>query len=81
MSFYTYILKSLSHGTYYYGHTNDLERRIEEHNKGQVKYTKGRRPWILHYSENYETKSLAARREVFFKSIDGYNYLRKEKVI
>lgn len=36
---------------YYYGSTENLEKRLKEHNAGRQKYTKGRRPWILHYSE------------------------------
>lgn len=79
--FYTYILKSQSHGNYYYGHTKNLEKRLNEHNKGYVRYTKGRRPWVVHYFESYKTKSEAAKREVFFKSISGYNFLKKEKII
>ncbi|OIP00126.1 MAG: endonuclease [Bacteroidetes bacterium CG2_30_33_31] len=78
--FYTYILKSETHGNYYYGHTNDLEKRIKQHNMGQVKYTKGRRPWKLHYFEEFETKSGAAKREYFFKSIDGYLWLKSQKI-
>ncbi|MCD4697996.1 MAG: GIY-YIG nuclease family protein [Bacteroidales bacterium] len=77
---HTYILKSKSHGTYYYGHTEDLNRRLREHNNGYVKYTKGRRPWIIHYFEEYETKSEAAKREYFFKSINGYKYLKENKI-
>ena len=41
---YTYMLKC-SDGTYYTGWTNDLDRRIETHNKGNGgKYTRSRRP-------------------------------------
>jgi len=79
--FYTYILKSISHRTHYYGHTKNLEKRLDEHNRGYVKYTKGRRPWMVHYFESYETKSEAAKRESFFKSIDGYNYLKENNII
>lgn len=79
--FYTYILKSLSHSNYYYGHTKDLERRLGDHNKGYVKYTKGRRPWKVHYFEEYEIRSEAAKRELYFKSIDGYNFLKAKNII
>ena len=81
MKFYAYILKSLSHGNYYYGSTNDLEKRISQHNNGQMKYTKGRRPWILHYFEEFDTRSEAQKREYFFKSIEGYNYLKQANII
>ncbi len=81
MSYFAYILKSLSHGTYYYGSTENLEKRLKEHNAGKQKYTKGRRPWELHYSEQFETRKKAMRRERFFKTIDGYNYLKSRGII
>ncbi len=79
--FYAYVLKSVSYKTHYYGSTEDLERRINEHNSGKMKYTKGRRPWVLHYYEVFETRSEALRREKFFKSIDGYLYLKANGLI
>jgi putative endonuclease len=47
MPFFTYILKSESHDTFYYGSTKDLDNRLKEHNAGKVRYTKGRRPWSI----------------------------------
>lgn len=79
--FYAYILKSLSYGTYYYGSTEKVNKRLEQHNSGKVGYTKGRRPWEIHYIEEFKTRSEAMQRERFFKSIDGYNYLKKKKII
>jgi putative endonuclease len=81
MSYFTYILKSVSHGTYYYGHTKNLEKRLKEHNNAEVRYTKGRRPWVLHYFEEYQTKSEAMKREYFFKSIEGYRFLKSQRII
>ena len=79
--FYAYILKSKSHGTYYYGSTDDIEARLVTHNSGRQRYTKGRRPWVLHYFEEFETRSEARQRELFFKSIDGYRYLKEKGII
>ena len=73
--YYTYILISELHGKHYYGHTANIEKRIAEHNKGKVRSTKSGCPWKLHYFETYETKSEAAKREYYFKSIDGYKWL------
>jgi len=80
MIYYTYILKSESYGTFYYGHCEDLDRRLTEHNKGRVRYTKGRKPWKLHYFETFKTRSEATQRERFFKSIDGYKYLKSKGI-
>jgi putative endonuclease len=81
MSFYTYILQSNSHGTYYYGHCEDLEKRLNQHNGGKVRYTKGRMPWKVHYYETFEIRGESMKREKFFKSIDGYNYLKNKGII
>ena len=75
MSYFAYILKSEYDGSYYYGSTKNLKERLKTHNSGKSRYTKGRRPWKIYYFEEYLTRSEAAQREKFFKSIDGYNFL------
>ena len=77
--FYSYVLKSLKDGKYYYGHTANLKLRLDIHNKGKIKSTKSRTPFILHYYETFETKVEAAKREFFFKSINGYVFLKREQ--
>jgi len=74
--FFVYILKSQKDQGYYYGFTTDIETRLRFHNEGLVRSTKGRRPFTLHYFEEMNSKSDALKREKFFKSIDGYNYLK-----
>jgi len=81
MSYFTYVLKSEYDGTHYYGCTNNLRERLDIHNSGKSKYTKGRRPWVLHYFEEFATRSEAIKRERFFKSIEGYIFLRNKKII
>ena len=81
MAFYTYILQSQNHKTNYYGHCENLEDRLSQHNKGKVSYTKGRWPWVIHYYEKFGTRSEAVKRERFFKSIDGYKYLKNKGII
>ena len=78
--FFAYIIFSQSTGKYYFGHTHDLEKRLKAHNAGKTRSTKAGRPWILHYSEAFETKSEAYKREMFFKSIDGYNWLKANNI-
>ena len=79
--YYAYILLSLKTGKYYYGHTEDLKRRLKYHNSGKVRSTKSSRPWKLHYYEKFETRSEAYRREMFFKSIEGYRWLKSRGII
>lgn len=76
--YYVYILKC-GDGTLYTGITNEIERRISAHNEGKgAKYTKGRLPVSLAYSEALETKSVALKREIQIKKM---NKARKVKLI
>ena len=79
--FYSYILKSLKDNRYYYGSTVNLENRVEKHNRGDVKSTKNRRPLELHFFEIHNSRSDAFKREMFYKSIEGYQYLKKTGII
>jgi len=79
--FFTYILKSLKDGTYYYGSTNEVNERLRCHNSGKVKYTNGHRPYKLHYYETYSTRKEAIAKEKYFKSIDGYKWLKANGII
>jgi len=79
--YYAYILKSSKDGTYYYGSTINLKERLKVHNAGKVRYTKGHRPWEIHYSETFQTRSEAYHREHFFKTSEGYFWLREREII
>lgn len=66
---YTYILECAD-GTFYCGWTNCLEKRVKNHNEGRgAKYTKGRRPVVLQYFEEFETKEEALKREIEIKKL------------
>ena len=65
----------------YVGMTENLERRLKEHNKGKSKFTKGNLPWKLIYSEEFPDYSTARKREKYLKSTAGKNWLRKNSII
>ena len=67
MSYYVYIIKSLKDSSFYIGSTNDIERRLEEHNSGLSKYTSSKLPWKLVYSEQLPDVTTARSREYFLK--------------
>jgi len=69
--YYVYVLQSLVNFRYYVGQTNDLERRLLEHNSGFSKYTSFTRPFKLVYFEKYETLTEARKREKQIKSYKG----------
>ena len=68
--YYVYVLKSAKDDKLYVGSTNDLRRRLSEHNRGESLSTKSRRPFELRYYEAYATESDARKREYSLKK-DG----------
>ena len=61
--YYVYVLKSKKDHNFYIGSTNDLKRRLGEHNSGLVFSTKSRKPLELIYYEAYNTENDARKRE------------------
>ncbi|WP_082472565.1 TrmH family RNA methyltransferase [Sphingomonas sp. Leaf357] len=63
MTFWTYILRC-SDGSYYTGHTDNLERRIGQHQAGEIEgYTQSRRPVILMWSQDFGSRIEALETE------------------
>ena len=65
MSGFVYFLKSEVNGRYYIGSTNNVDRRLDQHNNGESKYTKLTKPFKLVFSQEYE--SLKKARQIEFK--------------
>lgn len=81
MANYVYILKCADESLYT-GWTTDLEHRISAHNSGNgAKYTKTRRPVRLFYFEEFETKSLALKRECEIKKLTRQQKLQLKSEI
>ena len=76
-SMYTvYILHSKSLDRYYTGYTNDLKRRIEEHNRIKGKFTDGGIPWTIAYTECFASKREAMERERIIKSKKSKEFIK-----
>ncbi|MDR9757664.1 MAG: GIY-YIG nuclease family protein [Thermacetogeniaceae bacterium] len=74
MIYYVYILRC-GDGSFYTGWTNDLKKRLTAHQEGRgAKYTRGRGPLQLVYTEEFDNKSEAIKREYHIKKMS-----RKEK--
>lgn len=69
--YYVYILQSEKNKRLYKGVTNDLQKRLKEHNVGNVPFTKNLRPWVIIYYEAFLSKADATREEKFLKSGKG----------
>ena len=67
MTGYAYILRC-GDGRYYYGSTNDLTGRLDQHRAGRVRSTKPRLPVALVYFEECQTLDQARQREHLLKN-------------
>lgn len=76
--FYVYVLRSKQDSKLYIGSTNNLKKRIVEHNDQKVKSTSYRGPFILTYYEAYESEKDARQREKQLKYFGAaYGHLKK----
>ena len=74
--FYTYVLRSKKNGRLYIGHTNDIERRLLEHNNSKTKSIRYMTPFEIIYKEEYDCNLEASRRERFLKTGRGRQQLK-----
>ena len=78
MSFYVYILRCAD-GSYYTGHTDNLEKRLAAHNAGEIRgYTYSRRPVRLVFQEEFHSREEAFLRE---RRIKGWSRAKKEALM
>ncbi len=75
MTFWAYILRCAD-GSYYTGHTDDLERRVGQHKTGEIPgYTHTRRPVELMWSQDFPSRIEALTAE---RQIKGWSRRKKE---
>ncbi|WP_174274851.1 TrmH family RNA methyltransferase [Sphingomonas bacterium] len=78
MTFHTYMLRC-SDGSYYVGHTDDLDRRMGEHQSGSIpSYTQNRRPVTLMWCESFSEREQAFAAE---RKLKGWSRAKKEALI
>ena len=75
--YHVYVLESEEDKNLYIGLTDDLERRLTEHNSGKNFSTKSRKPFRLIFYETLPTIEEAVEREKFYKSGRGHEVLYK----
>ncbi len=69
MSWFVYILRSDKDGDLYKGITEDIQRRLEEHNSGKSKFTSSKTPWQLVYQKEMPNKREAIIEEKLLKKL------------
>ena len=77
MMYYTYVLQSKKNGRFYTGQTNDLRKRLKEHNNRKSTYTRLQGPYKLIYYEACVDEEDAKARERYLKSGRGKRYLKE----
>jgi putative endonuclease len=81
MAWHVYLLRC-GDGTFYAGTTNDLSRRFAAHESGKgARYTRGRGPLVLAWSEQVPDRPAALRREHQIKRLRRTEKLRLVRVI
>ncbi len=80
--FYVYILKSQKDSSrYYVGFTNNLDRRLKEHNDpNAISWTKRFSPWNLHLHIAFQDERKAKEFEVYLKSHSGKAFMHKRLI-
>ena len=76
MTYTVYILQSEATFRYYVGHTDDVPKRLIQHNSGVNKSTRNGVPWKLIYTEVFNTRSEAMKRELQIKKRGIERFLR-----
>src|ERR1700722_12318091 len=75
MSFYVYILYSVKLDKYYTGSCQDILIRLQQHNTGRNISTKTGIPWVLKYTETFDSRAEAFKREMQIKKKKSRNYI------
>ena len=76
--YYTYILQSINFPEHFYvGYTDDLKRRLKQHNSGNSVHTNKFKPWRLRGYIAFDTEEKSQQFELFLKSGNGRNFQKK----
>ena len=75
--FYVYILYSVALDKYYIGSTKDIASRLEKHLQSKKGFTAKAKDWILVYSEDFESKQEAIKRELQIKKWKSRKMIEK----
>ena len=76
MQYYTYILQSHQDSRLYFGQTQNLEKRLQEHNSGQSKYTKPYLPWDIVAYKAFTDRKQALKFEKMLKNLHSRERVR-----
>ena len=75
--YYVYVLRSLKDGRLYKGLTQNVEKRLKQHNQGENRSTKGFKPWELVLTKSFDSREKARDYEKYLKSGSGREFLKE----
>lgn len=77
MTYSVYIIQSEVDGSFYTGYSKDPDSRLLKHNAASTGYTARKKPWKLVYTESFDTKTEAIKREKFLKRQKNREFYKK----
>jgi len=78
MSIYVYVIRSEKDGRFYVGMSENIDRRLKEHNSGKTRSTQFYKPWELFFFEEFENRLTARKREKYLKSGYGKTWIKEK---
>lgn len=78
--YYVYIIQSQKDKSHYVGSTADLKKRLQEHNRGEVKYTSSKTPYKLVWYCAFRNKKKAIDFEKYLKQGSGFAFMKKRLI-
>ncbi len=76
--YFTYIIESQSTARWYYGHTDNIDRRIHEHNTNHTKSTKNKGPWKIIFIRSFPIRQGACNFEFKLKKSRNKAFIRNQ---
>ena len=74
---FVYALESIDHEHWYFGVTNDVKKRLSEHNTGHSIHTNKFKPWLLRLCITFRNRKSAEKFERYLKSHSGRAFMKK----
>ncbi|WP_209332958.1 GIY-YIG nuclease family protein [Lunatimonas salinarum] len=75
MAHFVYIIQSELDGTFYIGESKDPTDRLEKHNRPHKGFTARKQPWKIVYTEEFNSRAEAKKREAFLKKQKSRQFL------
>ena len=76
MRYRVYIIESQKDKSWYYGFSENVEKRLDLHNEGNSTYTKSKRPWKLIFLRSFDIKTEALKFERYLKKTRNKRYIK-----